>query len=87
MLIPEEREKFMNALNNPTGELAQQLLASEALDLERLEPWWEAPSLDDGTQTLSDKRYGVSPEAMPRPPATLKMPVTGSLLYNICALW
>jgi hypothetical protein len=88
MLTPEERKKFMKALDNPSSELAQQLLASEALDSERLEPWWEAPSLNDGTQALPTKRYGVKPEAMPIPSAIPKMPVTGSpLLYNICAMW
>ncbi|KIM90558.1 hypothetical protein PILCRDRAFT_812311 [Piloderma croceum F 1598] len=87
MLTPEERKKFMKALDNPSSELAQQLLASETLDSERLEPWWEAPSLNDGTQALPTKQYGVKPEVMPIPSAIPKMLVTGSpLLYNICAM-
>ena len=77
----------MKALDNPACELAQQLLASEELHSERLEPWWKAPSLDDGTQTSSAKRYGAKPRAMPMPSIIPEAPGTGSLLYNICALW
>jgi hypothetical protein len=88
ILTPEEREKFMRALDNPSSELAQQLLASDVLDSGRLEPWWEVPSVDDATNTLSSKRYGAKPEAMPIPSTLPKVPLTGSpLLYNICALW
>jgi hypothetical protein len=87
LLTLEERNKFTKALDNPSSELAQQLLASETLDSERLEPWWESPSFNDATQAISTKRYGAKPEAMMV--STLpKVPVTGSpLLYNICALW
>ena len=88
MLTPQEREKFMKALDNPSSELAQQLLASEELHSERLEPWWETPSLDDAAQTSSAKRYGAKPRAMPIPSIIPEVPRTGSpLLYNICALW
>lgn len=88
ILTLEERKKFMKALDNPSSELAQQMLASETLDSERLKPWWEAPSLNDGTQALPTKRYGIKPEAMPIPSAIPKLLVTGSpLLYNICAIW
>jgi len=87
-LTPEERKKFTQALDNPSSELAQQLLASETLDSERLEPWWEAPSLlNDGAQSPPTKRYGAKPEAMPIP-STIPKLVTGSpLLYNICTMW
>lgn len=87
ILTPEEREKFMKALDNPSSELAQQILASEELDSEILEPWWEAPFIDDATGTPSAKRYGAKPEAMLIPSMIPKVPAIGFLLYNICALW
>jgi hypothetical protein len=88
ILTSEEREKFMKALDNPSSELAQQLLASEELDSEILEPWWEALSIDNATGTPSAKRFGAKPEAMPIPSMIPKVSTIGSaLLYNICALW
>src|ERR1700720_217692 len=88
MLTPEERNKFINALQNPSSELTQQLLASEEINLGRVEPWWEAHSLDNAIEKLSTKRYGSKPEVMPMPSAKLRMRASGSpLLYNICALW
>ncbi|KIM44574.1 hypothetical protein M413DRAFT_442543 [Hebeloma cylindrosporum] len=42
MLTPEERSKFTKLFNDPTSELAQQLLSSERLETEIQEPWWEA---------------------------------------------
>jgi hypothetical protein len=41
LLSEEQREKFMKALQAPTSELAQQLLASEELDQDLREPWWK----------------------------------------------
>ena len=44
ILTPDEREKFTRAVENPSSELAQQLLShSEELESKRLAPWWEAP--------------------------------------------
>src|ERR1700692_4424000 len=87
MLTLEDREKFMKALENPSSELAQRLLASEELESERLEPWWEAPSADDDTQTSPPKWYGSKPEIMPIPSVKSTVPATGHpLLHNICAL-
>lgn len=88
ILTPEEREKFMKALDNPAGELAQQLLASEELESERIQPWWEASSLNDISATGSAKRYGAVPEAMPMPSNVAKTLPSGSpLIYNITAVW
>lgn len=88
ILTPEEREKFTRALDDPSSELAQQLLASEELQSERLAPWWEAPDLDDTTQSIPAKRYGVKPEAVSIPFAVPSTSTAGSpLIYNICAVW
>lgn len=88
MLKPDEREKFMKALDNPESELAQQLLASEELDSNRVDPWWEAPIFEEESPNHTNKRFGKKPELMALPSALPKIPSTGSpLLYNICALW
>jgi hypothetical protein len=67
ILTPEERKKFTRALEDPSSELAQQLLASKELESERLAPWWEAPTLDDAAQSSPAKRYGAKPELMSIP--------------------
>lgn len=88
MLTSEEREKFMKALDNPNSELAQQLLASEELGSDSLEPWWEAPSLEMISQKQHIKRYGTEPASMiipPIKPGTKQ--TTYPLVYNIVALW
>ena len=73
----------MKILQNPSSESAQQLLASEELESEQVEPWWEAPSIQESVV----KRYGSAPEIMPIPSTLPKTPVTGSpLIYNICAV-
>lgn len=84
ILTLEEREKFTRALDNPSSELAQQLLTSEELESERLEPWWEAPAFEDATP---HKRYGVKPEMISISFAIPPMSPTGSrLIYNICVV-
>lgn len=97
-LTPAERDKFLKALNDPTSELAQQLLASEDLEKQIVEPWWER-LLDDvevSDSTLPaglrrTRRYGEKPDLIDIPPAAVKaaeIAGTGgpSLLYNICAV-
>lgn len=77
----------MKILQNPSSDLAQQLLASEELESEQVEPWWEAPSIQDQMELEPFKRYGSVPEIMPMPSTLSKVPVTGSpLIYNICAV-
>ena len=73
----------MKILQNPSSESAQQLLASEELESEQVEPWWEAPSIQESVV----KRYGSAPEIMRIPSTLPETPVTGSpLIYNICAV-
>ena len=97
-LTPAERDKFLRALNDPSSELAHQLLASEELEKEQVEPWWEAPlaptseepdSLTDGA---APRIRRTKPTIMSLPEALMKRSSDASvngplLLYNICAVW
>ncbi|CDO68391.1 hypothetical protein BN946_scf184815.g38 [Trametes cinnabarina] len=99
ILTPAEREKFLSALNDPNCELAQQLLASEELEREQVDPWWEAPAdeLDsEVSSTSSQKRqrrrsHGPKPHIMSIPEPLIKQSSDNALsgpllLYNICAV-
>lgn len=98
-LTPAERERFLRALDDPHSELAQQLLASEDLEKEQIEPWWEAAAtaeVEDPTGSSSTRppkrRHGGKPTIMPIPEPLVKQSshtaVTGPLfLYNLIALW
>ncbi|KAF9480531.1 hypothetical protein BDN70DRAFT_905729 [Pholiota conissans] len=98
MLTPAERSKFMKAFDDPTSEFAQQLLASEQLDNEIEEPWWEAPrtiveaGVEDeaGRQSIdlrTGHRYGSRPTFMSIPESMVKaVPVGHPLVYNMCAI-
>ncbi|KAI0785209.1 hypothetical protein C8Q75DRAFT_723127 [Abortiporus biennis] len=78
-LTSEEREQFMKLVQNPSSNITQQLLASEELQTQILEPWWERPSdeYEDSTrhepiQVLAlpvqkQKRFGEKPEIMEVP--------------------
>ncbi|THG95701.1 hypothetical protein EW026_g6011 [Hermanssonia centrifuga] len=97
-LTPAERDKFMKALNDPSSELAQQLLASEELEEQTVEPWWDRPSDYEKEEpdamvsvTKISRRYGARPAMMDVPApvmnASAGVAATGpSLLYNICAV-
>ncbi|OSD04711.1 hypothetical protein PYCCODRAFT_1475794 [Trametes coccinea BRFM310] len=100
VLTPAEREKFLSALNDPNSELAQQLLASEELEREQVDPWWDAPS-DDVESEISTtpsiqggtkRRHGSKPTIMSIPEPLVKQSsqnaISGPLLlYNICAVF
>ena len=78
----------MKALNDPSSELAQQLLASEELEKQIEEPWWDRPS--DSSATYR-RRYGTRPKMMHVPETALKASTSAassgpSLLYNIFAV-
>ena len=79
-LLPEEqRDKFIRTIEDPSSELAKQLLADDGLIRGQFTPWWrdnEDPSFKRPT--------------MMRIPRVMveKMPGDGPpLLYNICAVW
>ncbi|PPQ62896.1 hypothetical protein CVT24_006294 [Panaeolus cyanescens] len=44
LLKPDERDKFLKALQNPSSDLAKKLLSSDLLEAEIQQPWWK---LDD----------------------------------------
>ncbi|KAJ3520784.1 hypothetical protein NM688_g9114 [Phlebia brevispora] len=97
-LTPPERDRFLKALNDPSGELAQQLLASEELESQIVEPWWlqqtdDEESAQPAVLGLSRRirRFGDKPKFVHIPPAARKaaesVGTSGpSLLYNICAV-
>ena len=86
----------MKALNDPSSELAQQLLASDELEKQRIEPWWEDndAKLDErssiGSSNLVQRKYGVRPGLISIPEAVVSASAKSldqgpSLLYNIIA--
>lgn len=94
MLTPAERSKFIKVFDDPTSELAQQLLSSEQLEKEIQEPWWEAPNTDedggeDAVQNLRPGRqYGERPTFMDIPGLMVKpFALEHPFIYNICAIW
>jgi len=96
MLTPEERSKFMKLFNNPTSELAQQLLSSEQLETNIKEPWWKASvaeEYEDDTSPQScdqppPRRSGPRPNIMKIPVSMVKpIPSGHPLVYNMCAIW
>jgi hypothetical protein len=100
MLTPAERSKFMKAFDDPTSELAQQLLSSELLDKDIEEPWWEIQNVivaedeqqdGDSRQNIdprTGRRYGDRPPFMNIPASMVKaFPVGHPLVYNMCAIW
>ena len=86
-LTPAQREKFLGVLNDPSSELAQQLLASEELEKQIQEPWWERPP---DASAAKGRRYGPKPAMMHIPEAALKASAGAAssgptLLYNVFA--
>jgi hypothetical protein len=87
MLTPEERSKFTKLFNDPTSELAQQLLSSEQLENEIQEPWWEVLVPQSRGQPVP-RRFGARPNMM-KIPLSMVRPITSGhpLVYNMCAIW
>lgn len=96
MLTPEERSKFTKLFNDPTSELAQQLLSSEQLENVIQEPWWEVSVVGEGKdhtfpQSRDEpvpRRFDAGPNMMKIPLSMVK-PITSGhpLVYNMCAIW
>ncbi|EGN96716.1 hypothetical protein SERLA73DRAFT_184848, partial [Serpula lacrymans var. lacrymans S7.3] len=85
-LNKEERSNFMKVLADPSGDLAQKLLASKELKEDKREPWWEANTLDPNTFTSSG-RYGHKPKAITVPASMAEPNFHGPpLRYNVCAI-
>ncbi len=93
MLTPAEKEEFLKALENPTSQVAQRLLASEQLELELEKPWWSdddtgqvRPEL--GTKEGDGEQAKLRPEAIRIPQSMVKpVPHGHPLVYNLCAIW
>lgn len=79
----------MKALDDPSSEIAQRLLASDELERQSQAPWWEAPSIDDHDVASSPyKPFGVQPRMMSIPSNLVKpIPSGPALGYNMCAIW
>lgn len=80
----------MKALEDPTSELASQLLSSEQLEAEIVRPWWEAPAIDAPLEKdhRTPKKYGSKPIIVPIPLSEVKpIPYGHPLGYNMCAIW
>ncbi|KAG6821468.1 hypothetical protein H0H93_010192 [Arthromyces matolae] len=81
-LTPAEQNHFLEVMGDPNSDRAKQLLASEELENERCEPWWEAPPLN-----TSSRRYGTRPDIIPVPAAMVNPIPTGPpLYYNVVAV-
>ena len=89
--MPGEQKQFMKVLQDPTSELARQLLASDELENDLRGPWWEASvTVEGGTgsEPASRRRHGLRPDALRIPSMLVKpWPSGPSLTYNICAIW
>ncbi|KAF9499950.1 hypothetical protein BDN71DRAFT_1502444 [Pleurotus eryngii] len=94
LLTPSQQQKFLKALQDPSSELAQQLLASDHIEKDTVLPWWNNQNhgyleLDGEHETeLRDSlRYGKDPRPM-QIPTRMVTPVEGgpSLVYNIVAV-
>ena len=87
MLTSAERSKFITALNNPTGELAQQLLASESVEKGIQDPWWEVKDDSQFKEDFFPPRQKAKPRIMEVPLSMINPNPTGHpLVYNICGI-
>ncbi|KAI5895243.1 uncharacterized protein SCHCODRAFT_01087873 [Schizophyllum commune H4-8] len=95
LLTPEQRAKFMEAVNNPESELARSLLVSEQVAIRP--PWWEAdasrnegkarPNSGEGPASIEGGRSS-RPSSMRIPARMVKPLPVGqvSLVYNFVAI-
>ncbi|KAG6896526.1 hypothetical protein C0992_007660 [Termitomyces sp. T32_za158] len=85
-LTPTEQAAFLKIMEDPNSDNARQLLASEELENERREPWWDAPAVEPDGPLYH--RYGPKPELFLVPVAMVTpLPNGPPLYYNICAVW
>ncbi|KAJ3918659.1 hypothetical protein F5877DRAFT_78810 [Lentinula edodes] len=89
LLSQVERDKFIEAIQDPSSNLAQELLLSQELQNELAqEPWWEMSSIThDADDNPDDTRYGRTPELIDIPTTMVKpLPIGPPLIYNLCAV-
>ena len=90
MLTPAERRKFVKALENPSSELAQTLLASKQLEVEIEQPWWINGVEDFDREHLSQEAKEIERRPTPiRVPQSMVKPVPPGhpLVFNLLAIW
>lgn len=101
VLTPSERTKFLTAVRDPSSELAQQLLARQALAEEPLEPWWLAGAPPEPTHPPNPSslqlahrpptKYAPRPALVPLPASLARAPPRAQqrdfpLAYNLVAI-
>ncbi|KAJ7135483.1 hypothetical protein C8R43DRAFT_929429, partial [Mycena crocata] len=87
LLTSVEREKFLKAMEDPSSDLALQLLASKDLEVEKQEPWWTHSAVSQNLPGPSTKRHGSPPDPILIPSSLISPTRSGpSLIYNICAV-
>ncbi|TFK26230.1 hypothetical protein FA15DRAFT_588812, partial [Coprinopsis marcescibilis] len=87
-LTPKERERFVKALNDPSSELAQQLLSSDELHKQISEPWWARVDLVPEEEAVKRSNVDHQPRISFSIPEALLKPVPNRplLAYNISAI-
>ncbi|KAF4570952.1 hypothetical protein EYR36_001779 [Pleurotus pulmonarius] len=87
LLTPTQQQKFLRAIQDPSSELAQQLLASEQIEKDTVSPWWTTDGREHLDRENDQIECGKEPRAMQIPTHMVK-PVEGgpSLIYNIVAV-
>ncbi|KAI0046486.1 hypothetical protein FA95DRAFT_1606853 [Auriscalpium vulgare] len=100
VLTPAERDAFTKAIQNPSSELAQQLVNSAELEDATVLPWWEESSSLSASATplpaavtpagVSQRKYGAPPPTISVPPQLLTPasipPASFLLAYNLVAI-
>ncbi|RXW23049.1 hypothetical protein EST38_g2810 [Candolleomyces aberdarensis] len=85
ILTPKEREKFLQAVNDPSSEVAQQLLSSDELRKNLREPWWKVSNLPD--DPILPRHQVEEPSLIDIPDSMLKpVPNRPLLVYNIVSI-
>jgi hypothetical protein len=69
LLTPAQRQKFTQALHQPNSEVAQQLLSSQAVQEDLVDPWWTSDS-DDTPFALRPSSGGSRKKRGSRPAVT-----------------
>lgn len=87
MLTPQERERFLGVINDPSSDIAQQLLSSEELLGTLREPWWKRSESPDDP-TIPRNHHREQPSMMQIPGSMLKLvPNRPLLIYNLASIW
>lgn len=79
LLNEEEKASFMKAIQDPSSEKAQEVLAAHDIEIQSFAPWWETASVNEREQTGSRPQMMVIPSG----PSSSQGP---SFLFNIFAI-